>query len=93
LAFTKIIRFFAIQINDMIQRVQTLYLLIFLGLSVALISGVNIFEFSAKGSDIKQNISLCLNTNNIILSGQLNLSESEIDLVANEMKKSTAHSN
>jgi hypothetical protein len=89
LAFTKIIRFFAIQINDMIQRVQTLYLLIFLGLSVALISGVNILEFSAKGSDINQNISLCLNTSNISLSGELNLPEAELDLIAKKMSKTT----
>jgi hypothetical protein len=73
----------------MLQRVQTLYLLIFLILSVVLISGVKILEFSAKGADIKQDIALSLNTSSISLTGQLNYSIEDLEAIASEIANSS----
>jgi hypothetical protein len=73
----------------MLQRVQTIYLLIFIGLSVALFSGINILEFASEGSSIQEKISLYLNTSQIYLEGKLNLSQEELDVVALELNKST----
>jgi hypothetical protein len=73
----------------MLQRVQTIYLLIFIGLSAALFSGINIIEFSSKGAGIDDKISLFLNTSQIYLEGKLNLSPDELNVLASEMKQST----
>lgn len=73
----------------MLQRVQTIYLLIFIGLSSALIAGINILEFSSQGAGIQDKISLYINTSHIHLEGKLNLSTDELNVVASEMNKST----
>lgn len=87
---TKIIRFFARKFFNMLQRVQTLYLFVFLALSFALISGIDILEFSAKGPNIKEDISLHLNTRSITLHGQLDYSASELELIAAQTHASTS---
>jgi len=73
----------------MLQRVQTLYLLVFIALSAALISGISILEFLAEGTGINKSISLDLNTRNISLTGNLNLAGAELEAVAQEIKRST----
>jgi hypothetical protein len=61
----------------MLQRVQTIYLIIFIFLSGAMITGVSVLEFQATGTYISEIMVLDINCLNIEGSGELNLPDSQ----------------
>ncbi len=73
----------------MLQRIQTLYLLLFIVISAALLAGIHIFEFAAEGAYIKEKISLHVNTTQIELEGNLAIPASELETISNKIKAST----
>lgn len=73
----------------MLQRIQTLYLLLFIVISASLLGGIHILEFAAEGSYIKEKISLHVNTTQIELEGNLAIPASELETIGNKIKAST----
>lgn len=72
----------------MLQRVQTIYLVIFILLSGAMMTGVSVLEFQARGAYIKEIMVLDINCLNIEGSGTLNLPDSQS---IQEFSKSSAN--
>ncbi len=70
----------------MLQRVQTIYIVIYLGLSIALLFGINVLEFVADGDYIQDNLVLSASTTEIDLSGQLNITDSEYERVNDKIE-------
>lgn len=75
----------------MLQRVQTLYFLLYLGISIALLSGISVLEFVAKGESIEDKLTLSVSTMNIDLAGILNVTDDELDMIGDEIKKTPIH--
>lgn len=75
----------------MLQRVQTLYFLLYLGISIALLSGISVLEFVAEGESIEDKLTLSVRTMNIDLSGILNVTDDELDMIGDEIKKTPIH--
>jgi len=71
----------------MLQRVQTIYLLLFIGISAALLSGIAIIGFNASGEYINDDFSLELNTLKIEALGQLKVPQEAIDEFEKNIKK------
>lgn len=71
----------------MLQRVQTIYILIYLTLSVALLTGLSVLEFVAESDYIEDKLILSVSTIEIDFSGKLFATSSELELIADEISK------
>lgn len=70
----------------MLQRIQTIYLSIFVALSAVLLSGISILDFQATGEFVQEPITLTISALNIEGTGKLNLPEGTAAQFAQEMK-------
>lgn len=70
----------------MLQRIQTIYLSIFVALSAVLLSGISILDFQATGEFVQEPITLTISALNIEGTGKLNLPDGSASQFAQEMK-------
>lgn len=70
----------------MLQRIQTIYLLVFVVLSAVMLSGVSLLQFEAKGDYIQNSIQLDISSLQISGSGKLDLPAENVGQFADEMK-------
>ena len=70
----------------MLQRIQTVYLAIFVALSVVMLTGVSILHFNGTGDYIKEPIQISISSINVSGSGKLNLPPESINEFSAKMK-------
>ena len=70
----------------MLQRIQTIYLALFIVLSVVMLTGVSILHYEGTGVNIKETIELKISSLNISGSGELNLPVENLEQFSSEMK-------
>lgn len=84
---TKLFRYFAHKIQSMLQRIQTVYLAIFIILSALMLSGISVLQLQAKGTFVEEPIFLKIGSTSIEGYGKLKLTnEVEIQEFADNMK-------
>ncbi len=71
----------------MLQRIQTIYLLILIALSAVMLSGFDVLEFKAESDVLKDPFSIVLSAQKIQGSAELQLSEKELSDFSQEIKK------
>jgi hypothetical protein len=70
----------------MLQRIQTIYLALFIVLSVVMLTGVSILHYEGTGVHIKEAIELEISSLNISGSGELSLPNENLEQFSSEMK-------
>jgi len=70
----------------MIQRVQSIYLILFIVINIVLLSGLSILQFAGSGDSIKESITFDITSQKLHLQGQLNLPDSIVENFAEEIK-------
>lgn len=71
----------------MLQRIQTIYLIIYLVLSGAVLSGVSILNFDASGDYIQESIQLNISSQQISGDGKLTLPAESVSQFSEDMKE------
>ena len=82
----KKIRFFALKFFLMLQRIQTVYLAIFVVLSIIVLTGISILEFEASADYVKEPIVFNICSITIDGQGTLDLPEEALAQFSNDMK-------
>lgn len=75
-----------LKITTMIQRIQTIYLALFIILNLLLILDFTILEFQGKGKNTVDPITLDISSQKLHLSGTLNLPEEAVDGFSESIK-------
>jgi len=71
---------------QMIQRVQSIYLLLFIAINIVLLSGVTILQFNGSGEKIDNEINFNIAASQLNMKGKLNLHAHELDIFEEEVK-------